>query len=344
MSRFKRSQAKYVKQTHTITNWPAYDQALVTRGSLTFWFTDDAIRKWTVPPSGRAGGQRKYSHLAIETALAFRMVFHLPWRQTKGCLQSLVEIHGVTLEIPHPTTFSRRAKGLGTVAFHTPRQDRPMHILVDSTGVRVHSGNLRTPPTNRAWRKLHLVVDAKTGDVAACDLGSSHARDAARVPALLTQVERPLAWVAADSAYDTEGVYAAIERHREGRSPRVLIPPTTHAQLRPTSSSSRERNRNIRSRTRLGTRPWHTRSGYSKRRLAETTMCRYKTILGPMVRARTLQGQRVEARVGCQILEPHGVPGNARESASGLSAGREAGDAGSQWSRASRHHDEARRG
>ena len=302
MSRFKRSQAKYVKQTHKITNWPAYDQALVTRGALTFWFTDEAIRKWTAPPSGNAGGQRKYSNLAIETALACRMVCHLPWRQTKGCLQSLVELHGVTLEIPHHTTFSRRAKGLGKVAFHTPRHDRPIHILVDSTGVRVHSGNMRTPPKNRAWRKLHLVVDAHTGDVAACDLGSSHARDAARVPALLTQVERPLAWVAADSAYDTEGVYAAIERHREGRSPRALIPPTKHAQLRPKSSSSRERNRNIRSRTRLGTRPWHTRSGYSKRSLAETTMCRYTTIIGPMVRARTRQGQRVEARVSCQIL------------------------------------------
>ncbi len=129
MSRFKRSQAKYVKQTHTITNWPAYDQALVTRGSLTFWFTDEAIRKWTAPPSGNAGGQRKYSNLAIETALAFRMVFHLPWRQTKGCLQSLVEIHGLTLEIPYHTTFSRRAKGLGKVAFHMPRQDRPHKAL-----------------------------------------------------------------------------------------------------------------------------------------------------------------------------------------------------------------------
>ena len=128
MSRFKRSQAKYVKQTHKITNWPAYDQALVTRGSLTFWFTDEAISQWTAPPSGQAGGQRKYSNLAIETALAFRLVFHLPWRQTKGCLQSLVEIHGLTLEIPHHTTFSRRAQGLGKVAFHTPRHDRPMHI------------------------------------------------------------------------------------------------------------------------------------------------------------------------------------------------------------------------
>jgi hypothetical protein len=303
MSRFTRSQANYVKQTHRITNWPAYDHALVTRGSLTFWFTDAAIRTWTAPPSGIAGGQRKYSNLAIETALAFRLVFHLPWRQTKGCLQALVAIHGVTLEIPHHTTFSRRAKGLGKVAFHTPRHNRPLHILVDSTGVRLHSGNMRTPPQNRAWRKLHLVVDAKTGDVVACDLGSSHARDAARVPALLKQVEHPLAWVAADAAYDTEGVYAALERHREGRSPRVLIPPTKHAQFRLQSPSSRERNRNIRSRTRLGKRPWHIGSGYSQRSLVETAMYRYKTIIGPMVRARTLQGQRVEARVGCQILD-----------------------------------------
>ena len=169
------------------------------------------------------------------------MVFHLPWRQTKGCLQSLVAIHGLPLEIPHQTTFSRRAQGLGKVAFHRPRHDRPLHILVDSTGVKVHSGNMRKPPKNRAWRKLHRVVDANTGDVAACDLGSSQARDAARVPALLKPVERPLAWVAADSAYDTEGVYAAIERHREGRSPRVLIPPTKNAQLRPESTSDRER-------------------------------------------------------------------------------------------------------
>ncbi len=53
MSNFKRSQAKHVKQTHKITNWAAYDQALVNRGSLTFWFTNEAISKWTAPASGR---------------------------------------------------------------------------------------------------------------------------------------------------------------------------------------------------------------------------------------------------------------------------------------------------
>jgi len=64
----------------------------------------------------------------------------------------------------------------------------------------------------------------------------------------------------------------------------------------------RERNRNIRSRARLGKRRWHTLSGYSRRSLVENTIYRYKTIIGPAMRSRTLQGQRVEARVACRIL------------------------------------------
>ena len=64
----------------------------------------------------------------------------------------------------------------------------------------------------------------------------------------------------------------------------------------------RERNRNIRSRARLGKRRWHTLSGYSRRCMVENAVYRYKTIIGPAMRSRTLQGQRVEARIGCRIL------------------------------------------
>ena len=46
----------------------------------------------------------------------------------------------------------------------------------------------------------------------------------------------------------------------------------------------------------------HTRSGYSRRSIVENTAYRYKTIIGAAMRSRTLQGQRVEARVGCRIL------------------------------------------
>ena len=36
--------------------------------------------------------------------------------------------------------------------------------------------------------------------------------------------------------------------------------------------------------------------------MVENTMYRYKAIIGPTMRSRTLQGQRVETRVGCRIL------------------------------------------
>jgi len=48
----------------------------------------------------------------------------------------------------------------------------------------------RARSAGRAWRKLHLVVAANTGRVVACDLSSNKARNAARVPALLKQLER----------------------------------------------------------------------------------------------------------------------------------------------------------
>ena len=36
--------------------------------------------------------------------------------------------------------------------------------------------------------------------------------------------------------------------------------------------------------------------------MVENAMYRYKGIIGPAMRSRTLQGQRVEARVGCRVL------------------------------------------
>lgn len=161
---------------------------------------------------------------------------------------------------------------------------------------------MRKPPKNRAWRKFHVAVDAKTGDVVACDLTCNKAQDPTRVPALLKQIDNPIATVSADSIYDTKTVYKTIANHTKGRSPRVLIPPKKNAILNSKTKYLSERNRNIRSRDKQGKRKWCAQSGYNKRSLVETTFSRYKKIIGPMLRARTLQGQRVEARLGCKIL------------------------------------------
>jgi IS5 family transposase len=175
--------------------------------------------------------------------------------------------------------------------------DRPVHLLIDSTGLRIHVGHLRKPPKRRAWRKLHLAVDADTGEILASDLTARRTHDSSRVPALLEQVGNPVASVSADGAYD-----AARERG-EGQAVRVLIPPGRDAQLNPRpSSAQRERNRNIRSIRELGRRRWHTQSGYSTRSLVENTVFRYKTIIGRNMRSRGFDGQRVEVQLASKVL------------------------------------------
>ena len=112
------------------------------------------------------------------------MVFHLPLRQTEGFLNSWMQLLDVDLPIPDHTTLSRRLQTLGEVGFQ-PATQGPLHLLIDSTGLRIHVGHLRKPPRNRAWRKLHLAVDAESGQIIASELTNHRIRDSTPVPALL---------------------------------------------------------------------------------------------------------------------------------------------------------------
>jgi hypothetical protein len=108
--------------------------------------------------------------------------------------------------------------------------------LIDSTGLRIHVGHLRTPPKRRVWRKLHLAVNADTGEVLASDLTNRRTADCARVPDLLNQIDDRVASVTADGAYDAGSVYEAAKKKGEGHRVTVLIPPGRGAQ--PSSSRS----------------------------------------------------------------------------------------------------------
>ena len=77
------------KTKYRVANWAAYNQALVRRGDVTVWLSAEAIAAWTPSRSGRRGGQRRYSDLAIETALTLRLLYHLPLRQAEGFLHGL---------------------------------------------------------------------------------------------------------------------------------------------------------------------------------------------------------------------------------------------------------------
>jgi len=120
-----------------VTNWPDYDAALVRRGSLTVWVTEEAVAAWHAPVTGRRGGQPVYSDLAIETGLALRLVLHQPLRQTEGRYDQSQTCSVSRSEFPDHTTFSRRGGGLMILPERVERNE-PLHLLVDSTGIKIY--------------------------------------------------------------------------------------------------------------------------------------------------------------------------------------------------------------
>ena len=305
MTSFKRTQRKYVQKAYRVRNWRKYETGLRARGSLTVWLglTDGKLANWNSPRPTRRKPADNASTRTTPSRRRSPWAWCLAWpRQTEGFLRSLLTLLNLDNDVPDHSTISRRKARLGKVASYERRTVKPVHLRIDSSGLSVHVGQLRTPPKARDYRKLHLAVDEQTSDVVACELTSKRARDASRVASLVGQIERPIASAKADAAYDTGDVYKTLENHRAHRSPKVLIPPRKGAQLALDSAGTRQRNRNIRARSRVGKRKWYVASGYSRRSKVETTFHRYKAILGSAMRARGLASQRVEVRLGCKIL------------------------------------------
>ena len=124
---------------------------LRARGDVTVWFTEDALSTWTPPPTRCRGGQQRYSNLAILTALTLRMLFHLPLRQTEGFVASLLRLMGLDLHAPDHTTLSRR-NGDVLVPALSRAHDGPIHLIVDSTGLKIYGAG---EWCSRKHRKAH---------------------------------------------------------------------------------------------------------------------------------------------------------------------------------------------
>jgi hypothetical protein len=80
------------RQRHRVTIWAEHEEGLRARGSLTVWFTEEAIEGWRAAPRTTRGGQLSYSDLAIATALTLRAVFHLALRQTESLIASILQM------------------------------------------------------------------------------------------------------------------------------------------------------------------------------------------------------------------------------------------------------------
>ncbi len=290
------------KTKYRVSNWADYDRALVQRGDITLWISEDAIESWKPAPTGLRGAQRKFSDHAIETALTLRLVFKLPLRQAEGFLRSVLSLMGVNLEAPDHTTLSRRSQRLD-LALSPPSANEPIHLIVDSTGLSIvgegewaaakYGGRGR-----RGWKKLHLGVD-RSGVIVAEVLTDGNVDDAKTALDLIDAVEDNLASLTADAAYDTRAIYDVAAARRA----KVVVPPIkTATRSRRRSAPPSARDRTIMRVREVGLRRWKKEVGYHRQARVENTFFRYKTIIGPGLRARHRESQKAEAIIACSIL------------------------------------------
>ena len=300
------------KQRRRVTNWAEYDAALRQRGSLTVWFTEEAVAAWEAEPRTTPGGQPHYSSLAITTALTLKAVFRLALRQTEGLIGSVIRLLGLDLSVPDHTTLSRRAE---TLEVPRPRSDsrteagrdpEPVHLLVDSTGLKLCGAGewlveKHGTRTRRAWRKMHLGVDAETGRIVAATLTDRDVDDASQVGPLLDQVDGQIASFTGDGAYDQDGVYTSVaERHPAAA---IIVPPrATAVPSRTAETAPTQRDRHLDLIAEKGRMGWQKASGYNWRARAEAATGRFKRVIGDGLRSHTEERRATEMDVAVHVL------------------------------------------
>ena len=293
------------KTRYRVTNWPEYEAGLRARGDLTIWFSEEAVQAWTPGRSGRPGGQRRYSDLAIETALTLRLRFRLPLRQTESFVGSLLGRMGLDLEAPDHTTLSRRSRSLA-VRSPTRAHEGPIYLIVDSTGLEIFGAGQwcarkhRRLKERRAWRKLHVGVDDR-GYIVAVKLTESTEDDASTLPDLLEQVDAPVSRFTADAAYDRRPVYELVGHLCTNRVT-IVIPP--HRRAVPSSGGDAwaQRNAALERIAEIGRQAWQNEVGYRQQARVENLFGRYKRVLGEGLHARDPAAQEREAMLACNVL------------------------------------------
>ena len=266
--------SKPTSPAYKTKNWPAYNEALKRRGSLTIWF--DPTMTWDAAPTGKRGRQPDYSDAAIQTCLTMKVLFGMALRQTTGFVESLLRLIDLDWPVPNFSTLSRRQKTLKVNIPYRGSQG-PLHLLIDSTGIKVegegewnarkHGGTKR-----RVWRKIHIGIDEKTLEIRAAELTTSDVGDAPMLPKLLDQIPHDQEIASgepanADGAFDTRKCHEAIV----ARGAAAIIPPRKNAKpWKPDTAGAIARNEALRASKRFGRTIWRRWSAYHRRSRVET--------------------------------------------------------------------------
>ncbi|XDJ35121.1 MAG: IS5 family transposase [Burkholderia sp.] len=292
------------KARYRVRNWAAYNEGLISRGNVTIWIDEAVLARMpdAIPTRGRPC---VYGDTLIQALLGVKTVYRLTLRALQGFTQSLRDLAFPSLPVPNYTTLCRRAKTLD-VELPILRDNEPIHLVVDSTGLKVYGeGEWKVRQhgysKRRTWRKVHLALNANTGQVHAALMTNQNVADGDALAKLLDQIprEEQIDVIGGDGAYDTKPCHAAIA----ARSAIPSIPPREGAAHWPADMPGAAwRNGAVDAIARDGRREWKQHSGYHRRSLAENAMYRFKTLTGHCLWARHIAAQATEVAVRVGVI------------------------------------------
>ena len=298
------------KEKYRTRNWKEYNESLVNRGSITFWFDEDSVRKWySVERTEKPGRPDTYSDDAIRCGLMIKAVFRTTLRALQGFIQSLFQLIELQLVCPHYSVFSRRAKDLRIPLRKFIKPGEKLNVIFDSTGVKVFGeGEWKVRRLGyckrRTWRKVHIGMNADTGQIIVSAMSSGDLKDEVPMLHMMEALEEmSIGNVFGDGAYDTVDCREAIY----DRGGKQIIPPPKSARVQRKTEipALRERDAAIRRIKELGVdgrKLWKEEIGYHRRSRIETCMSRYKKILGDRLSARLEHTQFTEIRIKLDVL------------------------------------------
>ena len=299
---------------YRVRNWSHYNQSLVQRGSITFWFDQESLAQWqNTQVTGKRGRPQKYNDIAIHCGLTLKAIFRLTFRSTEGFISSLVKMLKLNIDTPNYSLLCKRQKSLPLNLPKKPlKEGEKINIVVDTTGLKVYGeGEWKVRQhgwmKHRLWRKLHLAVNSESQEIEACELTDLGVQDCEGLYLLMNNIGDCVESCKGDGAYDRYGCYEESIK----RDFKLVTPPQRNAvtsderrasKKKASVEAVKKRDEMVIQMRELGRKEWKIQNEYHRRSLAETAMFRMKTLLGNKLSTRKLENQKLEVAIRCQII------------------------------------------
>lgn len=294
------------KKSYRVRNWHEYNRALKQRGSVTFWFNAETVSQWQAKSEKKKGRPKTYSEIAIEACITMRILFDLPYRQCEGFVEDLLRMMGLNIKTPSYTQICRRQKTLKMKLKHSVNTGEAIHVVVDATGLKIFGeGEWKVRQhgytKHRMWRKLHVGIDVGSKEIVMMDLSDNHVGENKKLKNLLDQYEGPIDKVGGDKGYDS---YACHETVGDRGAKSAILLQNKAKERKPLRDGEKPLVRDdiVRRMNEIGRDQWKEEAQYHKRSLVENTFFRFKTIFGGKLKSILMENQKIEALIGCNIL------------------------------------------